>query len=90
MLTIRRKGLFVPLCRLLVTAEEVRQLAYSMLRPEQRLESATTMEYDLSIDTPDGKRFRVSVHMQRGQVGMVTRHVVFIPGLDALGLPPLP
>ncbi len=47
------------------------------------------MEYDLSIDTPDGKRFRVSVHMQRGQVGMVTRRVVFIPGLDEQGLPPL-
>ncbi|AOG24496.1 PilT/PilU family type 4a pilus ATPase [Acidovorax sp. RAC01] len=88
--TIKRQGLFVPLGRQLLTPDAVRQLAYSILRPEQRHEFETTMECDLSIDTPDGERFRVNVHMQRGQVGMVIRHVVSsIPGLDELGLPPV-
>lgn len=88
--TIKRQGLFVPLGRQLLTPDAVRQLAYSILRPEQRHEFETTMECDLSIDTPDGERFRVNVHLQRGQVGMVIRHVVSsIPSLDALGLPPV-
>lgn len=88
--TIKRQGLFVPLGRQLLTPESVRQLAYSIMRPDQQHEFETTMECDLSIDTPEGERFRVNVHMQRGQVGMVVRHVAAsIPRLDELGLPPV-
>jgi twitching motility protein PilU len=88
--TIKRQGLFVPLGRQLLTPESVRQLAYSIMRPDQQHEFETTMECDLSIDTPEVERFRVNVHMQRGQVGMVVRHVAAsIPRLDELGLPPV-
>ena len=88
--TIKRQGLFVPLGQQLLTPESVRQLAYSIMRPDQQHEFETTMECDLSIDTPEGERFRVNVHMQRGQVGMVVRHVAAsIPRLDELGLPPV-
>lgn len=88
--TIKRQGLFVPLGRQLLTPDSVRQLAYSIMRPDQQHEFETTMECDLSIDTPEGERFRVNVHMQRGQVGMVVRHVAAsIPRLDELGLPPV-
>jgi twitching motility protein PilU len=88
--TIKRQGMFVPLGRQPLTPDSVRELAYSILRPDQQHEFETTMECDLSIDTPEGERFRVNVHMQRGQVGMVVRHVAAsIPRLDELGLPPV-
>ncbi|MFN7856318.1 MAG: PilT/PilU family type 4a pilus ATPase [Acidovorax sp.] len=88
--TIKRQGMFVPLGRQPLTPDSVRELAYSILRPDQQHEFETTMDCDLSIDTPEGERFRVNVHMQRGQVGMVVRHVAAsIPRLDELGLPPV-
>jgi len=48
------------------------------------------MECDFSFQTPDQARFRINVHMQRGNVGVVVRHVTArIPTLDELGLPPV-
>jgi twitching motility protein PilU len=65
-------------------------MAYSVMRKAQREEFEATMECDLSYTTPDGERFRFNIHMQRGQVGIVVRHVVsHIPQLDQLGLPPV-
>ncbi|HAU57178.1 MAG TPA: type IV pili twitching motility protein PilT, partial [Comamonadaceae bacterium] len=47
-------------------------------------------ECDLAFQTGQADRFRVNVHLQRGQVGMVVRYVSpIIPSLDALGLPPV-
>jgi twitching motility protein PilU len=45
-------------------------------------------ECDLALQIPGTGRFRVNLHMQRGQPGMVVRYVSsHIPTLDALGLP---
>ncbi len=88
--TIKRQGAFAPIAQQVLSANDVRQMAYSILREAQRHEFEATMECDLSLQTPDGERFRVNVHRQRGQVGMVIRHVIArIPGLEELGLPPV-
>ena len=88
--TIKRQGAFVPIAQQVLSAADVRQMAYSIMRDGQRREFETTLECDLSLQTDAGDRFRVNVHLQRGQVGMVIRHVVArIPSLAALGLPPV-
>lgn len=88
--TIKRQGAFVPIAQQVLAADDVRQMAYSILREAQRKEFEATMECDLSLQTAEGERFRVNVHMQRGQVGMVVRHVIArIPTLEELGLPPV-
>lgn len=88
--TIKRQGAFIPIAQQVLAADDVRQMAYSILREAQRKEFEATMECDLSLQTADGERFRVNVHRQRGQVGMVIRHVIArIPTLEALGLPPV-
>ncbi len=88
--TIKRQGLYVPISRQVLSPQDVRAMAQSIMRPEQREEFESTMECDLSFTTAEGERFRVNIHMQRGQVGMVIRHVVSrIPALEQLGLPPV-
>ena len=88
--TIKRQGAFIPIAQQVLSAADVRQMACSILREAQRKEFEATMECDLSLQTADGERFRVNVHMQRGQLGMVIRHVIArIPTLEELGLPPV-
>lgn len=86
--TVKRQGVYVSISRQVLAAEDIRLMAYSVMRKAQREEFEATMECDLSYTTPDGERFRFNIHMQRGQVGIVVRHVVSrIPALDQLGLP---
>jgi len=88
--TVKRQGVYVSISRQVLSAEDIRVMAYSVMRKAQREEFEATMECDLSYATADGERFRFNIHMQRGQVGMVVRHVVsHIPSLDQLGLPPV-
>ena len=88
--TVKRQGIYLPIARQILSADDIRVMAYSVMRPAQREEFEATMECDLSYATVDGERFRFNIHMQRGQVGMVVRHVVSkIPALDQLGLPPV-
>ena len=88
--TVKRQGVYVSISRQVLSAEDIRVMAYSVMRRAQREEFEATMECDLSHATADGERFRFNIHMQRGQVGMVVRHVVsHIPSLDQLGLPPV-
>ena len=88
--TVKRQGIYLPIARQILSADDIRVMAYSVMRPAQREEFEATMECDLSYATADGERFRFNIHMQRGQVGMVVRHVVSkIPALDQLGLPPV-
>lgn len=88
--TVKRQGVYVSISRQVLSADDIRVMAYSVMRKAQREEFEATMECDLSYATADGERFRFNIHMQRGQVGMVVRHVVsHIPSLDQLGLPPV-
>ena len=88
--TVKRQGVYVSISRQVLSADDIRVMAYSVMRMAQREDFEATMECDLSYATADGERFRFNIHMQRGQVGMVVRHVVsHIPSLDQLGLPPV-
>ena len=88
--TVKRQGMYVSISRQVLNAEDILAMANSVMRKAQREEFEATMECDLSFTTADGERFRFNIHMQRGQVGIVVRHVVsHILTLDQLGLPPV-
>ncbi len=92
--TIKRKGEFFPISAPVLQAHDIRTMADSLMSAAQQHEFDTTLECDFSYALAhgecQGERFRINVHRQRGQVGMVIRHVsASIATLDALGMPPV-
>ena len=68
----------------------VKDIAYSLMGPDQIMEFESTLECNFAISKKDVGRFRVNVFKQRGEVGMVIRHIkTDIPSIDSLGLPPI-
>ncbi|MBC7696884.1 MAG: PilT/PilU family type 4a pilus ATPase [Bacteroidia bacterium] len=66
----------------------IKEIAYSMMSAEQIKEFETTLECNFAIGKKDIGRFRINVFRQRGEVGMVIRHIkTEIPSIDTLGLP---
>ena len=66
----------------------IKEIAYSMMSVEQIKEFETTLECNFAIGKKDIGRFRINVFRQRGEVGMVIRHIkTEIPSIDTLGLP---
>lgn len=66
----------------------IKEIAYSMMSADQIKEFETTLECNFAIGKKDVGRFRVNVFRQRGEVGMVIRHIkTDIPSLENLGLP---
>lgn len=77
-----------PLDRRSMSAASIRDLAYSLLTPEQIREFEDTLEMNLGISPPGLGRYRVNVYRQRGDVAMVIRYIQSeIPSLAALRLP---
>lgn len=68
----------------------IKEIAYSIMSAEQIKEFESTLECNFAIGKKDIGRFRVNVFKQRGEVGMVIRHIkTDIPSIEALGLPPI-
>jgi twitching motility protein PilU len=66
----------------------IKEIAYSLMMADQIKEFESTLECNFAISKKDIGRFRVNVFRQRGEVGMVIRHIkTDIPSLDNLGLP---
>jgi twitching motility protein PilT len=73
-----------------LSAEQVRQIAYSLMRPEQVQQFEQHKEMDLAFTRPGVCRFRGNIYMQRGSIGVVLRLIPLdTPTLDELGLPPV-
>lgn len=85
---IRSEGLAQPVGDLPLTSGQTQDLAFSLMNDQQRAEFAKSLELNLAIELPFTGRFRVNIHRQRDQVGIVARHVkTDIPDLEELGLP---
>lgn len=68
----------------------IKEIAYSLMNAEQIKEFESTLECNFAMGKKDIGRFRVNIFRQRGEVGMVIRHIkTDIPSLDSLGLPPV-
>ena len=86
--TVRRHGDYLALKHPALSASDIQTFAVSIMRAAQAEVFEARKECDLALQIPGTGRFRVNLHMQRGQPGMVVRYVSsHIPTLDALGLP---
>ncbi len=79
-----------PVARTVLTHEQTRDLAYSLMSPEQREEFRHTKECNFGVSAEGIGRFRVSAFVQRDAVAMVLRRIeTRIPSFDELHLPPV-
>ena len=67
-----------------------RKIANQIMNESQKEEFERTLEMNLAIFEPDVGRFRINIFIQRGEVGIVARHIkTDIPNFKDLGLPPM-
>jgi twitching motility protein PilT len=87
---LRIDGTVVPLKLPALSPAETRQLCYSVLSEEQRLQFEQKNELDLSFGMKGLARFRANLYVQRGAVAGAFRQIPFkILSFDELGLPPI-
>jgi len=86
---LRIDGSIVPLKLPPLSSVETKQLCYSVLTEEQKIQFEKTKELDLSFGVKNLARFRGNIFLQRGAVSGAFRSIPFkILSFDELGLPP--
>ncbi len=71
-----------------LTPENTKKLAYSIMSEKQRLKFETHSELDLSFGIENLSRFRGNVFVQRGNVAVALRRIPYdVMTFEALGLP---
>lgn len=87
---IKIEGKIMPVNKLELTPKMVRQAAMELMDEEQMDYFNRELELDFAISKTGLGRFRVNVFHQRGNVGMVLRHLTAeVPTLEELGMPPI-
>jgi twitching motility protein PilU len=85
---IEIEGDTIPINNQIMVPGMIKEIAYSLMSPDQIKEFESTLECNFAISKKDVGRFRVNVFRQRGEVGMVVRHIkTIIPSIETLGLP---
>ncbi|MCH2109388.1 MAG: type IV pilus twitching motility protein PilT [Polyangiaceae bacterium] len=85
---LRIDGQVVPLKLQPLSPVETKQLCYSVLTEEQKIEFEKNKELDLSFGVKNLSRFRANIFMQRGAVTGAFRSIPFkILSFEELGLP---
>jgi twitching motility protein PilT len=85
---LRVDGAIVPLKLPPLSPIETKQLCYSVLTEEQKIQFEKNKELDLSFGVKNLSRFRANIFMQRGAVSGAFRSIPFkILSFDELGLP---
>lgn len=85
---IEIEGKTLPVNNQVMMPGMVKEIAYSLMREEQIKEFEAMLEMNFAMGKKDVGRFRVNVFKQRGEVGMVIRHIKSqIPSFETLGLP---
>ncbi|MET0390617.1 MAG: type IV pilus twitching motility protein PilT [Polyangiales bacterium] len=87
---LRIDGSLLPLKTPALTPVDTKQLCYSVLTEEQKVQFERDNELDLSFGVKGLSRFRGNIFVQRGSVAGVFRQVPFrILSFEELGLPPV-
>src|SRR6476646_9624382 len=87
---LRIDGDIVPLKLPPLSPVDSKQLCYSILTEEQKIQFEKTNELDLSFGVKNLSRFRANIYMQRGAVAGAFRTIPFkILTYEELGLPPV-
>ncbi len=85
---IEVEGETLPINAQIMVPGMIKEIAYAIMSPAQIKEFESTLECNFAIGKKDIGRFRINVFRQRGEVGMVIRHIkTEIPSIDTLGLP---
>jgi len=72
----------------LLTSEQTKKLAYSMLNEKQKLKFEQNSELDFSFGIEQMSRFRCNMFMQRGNIAVALRQIPYkIKSFEELGLP---
>lgn len=81
-------GKLTPVSTQVLTAQQAREIARSIMNDKQTAEFDATNECNFAIGIPGVARFRVNAFVQRGSVGLVFRTITSkIPSFDDLKLP---
>ena len=81
------EGETMPVNNQKMTPGMIKEIAYSIMSPAQIAEFEETLECNFAIERKDVGRFRINIFKQRGEVGMVVRHIKSeIPDFETLGL----
>jgi twitching motility protein PilU len=84
------EGDTVPINAQVMVPGMIKEIAYSIMSPNQIKEFESTLECNFALSRKEVGRFRINVFRQRGEVGMVIRHIkTDIPSIETLGLPPV-
>ncbi len=87
---LRIDGAVVPLKLPPLSPIETKQLCYSVLTEEQKIQFEKNKELDLSFGVKTLSRFRANIFLQRGAVSGAFRSIPFkILSFEELGLPPV-
>jgi len=87
---LRVDGKIMPTDFAILSEDETRDLAYSIMTPEQIGRFERRHELDLAFTLEGISRFRVNIYQQRGSIGLVLRLIPLdIWKLDQLGMPPV-
>lgn len=82
------EGDTVPINNQILQPGMIKEIAYEIMSESQIKEFEDEMECNFAISKKGVGRFRVNVFRQRGEVGMVIRHIkTEIPNFETLGLP---
>ncbi len=85
---IEIEGQTLPINSQVMQPGMIRDIAYALMDEAQIREFEQTLEMNFALSKSGLGRFRVNVFRQRGEVGMVIRHIrTEIPSLESLGLP---
>ncbi len=87
-INIKINGVVMPVNQQKLTGEQVRQIAYEMMKPAQIADFEMHMEMNFSYRMPEIGNFRVNVFRQRGSIAVVIRYVRGeVLDVEALNLP---
>jgi len=87
---LRIDGAIVPLKLPALSPIETKQLCYSVLTEEQKIQFEKSKELDLSFGVKTLSRFRANIFLQRGAVSGAFRSIPFkILTFEELGVPPV-
>lgn len=71
-----------------LSPESMKTLVYAMLRPDQIEKLNTNLELDLAYQIKQGPRFRINIHWEKGNLGMVARVIpTKLPNMADLTMP---
>jgi len=68
---VRADGVTQPISETMLSAEQMRALAYSLMNERERSEFEEVFELNLAIELAGSGRFRINIHRQRDHVGIV-------------------